>query len=197
MKNRLLVAGVLVLLLAVAGCGGSSSNNSVTPPTPTPTPPVKLGSLSLVAGNIGGGGTLDGQGTAARLGGASRSVADGAGNIYVTDQGNHTIRKISPSGEVTTFAGKAGQGGFVDGAADTARLYYPCDLVMDSKGNLLVLEVGGVRKITPAGIVSTFFAGADTAFQFNIANNLAIDKDDNVYVSDTGAHHIHKITAAG
>ncbi|WP_158568027.1 MULTISPECIES: NHL repeat-containing protein [unclassified Duganella] len=196
MKKRLLAAGALAMVLMVAACGGGSGSGAVTPPLPD-VPSVKLGSLSLLAGSIGGGGTLDGKGTAARFSFANRSVADSAGNIYVTDLGNHTVRKISPGGDVTTLAGKAGQSGSTDGAGDAARLSYPSDLVIDSKGNLLVLEPQSVRKITPAGNVSTLFASNNTAFQFSIANNLAIDKDDNVYVSDTGAHHIHKITPAG
>jgi lambda family phage minor tail protein L len=79
------------------------------------------------------------------------------GSIYVSDTGNHTIRKISPRGIVTTIAGKAGVTGTTDGEGSAARFNGPFALALDASGNLFVSDRGNnlLRKITPDGTVST------------------------------------------
>ncbi len=87
-----------------------------------------------------------------------RGIAlDAAGNIFVADTGSQQVLKIAPSGEVTTFAGKAGEAGYVNDIGGAARFTSPTDVAVDSLGNVYVSDFGNsvIRKITPAGAVST------------------------------------------
>jgi len=107
------------------------------------------------AGMPGASGNVDGIGSAARFGdpfydGPSGAAVDSAGNVYVADTPNSTIRKITPAGEVTTLAGSAPQQGSVDGTGSAARLFFPGGIAVDSAGNLYLADSGNstIRKIT-------------------------------------------------
>jgi DNA-binding beta-propeller fold protein YncE len=82
---------------------------------------------------------------------------DDLGNLYVADSGNHTIRKITPAGVMTTLAGSAGHGGTNDGVGGAARFASPLGVAADSAGNVYVADSRNntIRKITPAGAVTT------------------------------------------
>ena len=84
-------------------------------------------------------------------------AADSSNNLYVADSGNHTIRKITPAGLVSTLAGVAGSSGSSDGMGSAARFWDPTGLAIDGSGNLYVADTHNstVRLITPAGMVST------------------------------------------
>jgi hypothetical protein len=84
-------------------------------------------------------------------------AVDGAGNVFVSDTANATIRRITPAGVVTTVAGVLGVSGLADGAAASALFNQPRGLTVDANGNLLVADTGNavVRKISAAGVVST------------------------------------------
>lgn len=114
------------------------------------------GTVSTLAG-AGLPGTQDGTGKSARFGSPRGLAADAAGNVFVADTDNHTIRKITPQGVVTTFAGRAGDSGKVDGPAMTARFSGPRAIAVDGAGNLFVADSdnGAVRQITPDGTVTT------------------------------------------
>jgi sugar lactone lactonase YvrE len=116
--------------------------------------------------------------------------------LFVGDQNNHTIRKITPAGVVTTFAGAAGQAGYVDGPVAIARFNEPYFLAFDAAGNLYVSELGNhtIRKITPEGVVSTFAGGGG---QFNRPIGLAFDAAGNLYVADSAQHAIRIVTPGG
>lgn len=135
------------------------------------------------------------------------SVAvDGSNNVYVADAGNNVIRKITPGGTVSTFAG-TGVAGSTDGT-DTATFNSPLGVAVDQSGNIYVADYGNdiIRKITTAGVVSTIAGkvgvpgnadGADTATRFNLPESLAVDASGNIYVADNGNNEIRKITPAG
>ena len=110
-------------------------------------------------------GYVDGIGTAARFS-APRSIAFGPnGDLFVADSANHVIRRVTPQGLVSTFAGNTGQRGSSDGTGTSARFTNPTDLSFDSAGNLWVLERGDlasipvayVRRINPGAVVNTMF----------------------------------------
>jgi hypothetical protein len=91
--------------------------------------------IVTIAGQGGGPGTLDGTGDAARFDNVLGLVADKAGNLFAADASRHTIRKITPDGTVTTFAGRADEAGDVDGAAPDARLSNPGNMAIDPVSN--------------------------------------------------------------
>jgi streptogramin lyase len=132
-------------------------------------------------------GAVDGLGPAARFGllGPQGLAADAAGNTFVADPGNSTIRRITPQGQVSTFAGIPGQAGYRDGPG--ALFTRPYQLAIDAKGNLYVTEraANRIRRITPLGVVSTFMnAGLDNPA------GLAVDTAGNVYEADFGTQAI-------
>ena len=107
------LAAVAAAMIILATCGGGDSGNAV----PEPQPPT----LALFAGSQGGAGSADGLGAEARFGYPDGVATDSAGNVYVADSLNHTIRKITPAGAVSTLAGSAGVAGSADGVGAQAR----------------------------------------------------------------------------
>jgi hypothetical protein len=111
------------------------------------------GVVSTLAGLAGSFGNEDGTGSAARFLYPYGVATDSAGNVYVADTGNYTIRKITPAGVVTTLAGLAGTGGSEDGTGSAARFNYPYGIASDSADNLYVADTSNhsIRKgIRPA-----------------------------------------------
>src|ERR1043166_4471402 len=102
-------------------------------------------------------GSADGTGSGARFYNPEGVATDSWGNVYVADRNNHTIRKITPAGAVTTLAGLAGSLGSADGTGSDAQFYYPSGVATDSSGNVYVADSFNytIRKITPAGVVTT------------------------------------------
>ncbi len=156
---------------------------------------------TTLAGRAGVG-SEDGPRASARFNAPHGLAYDLAGNLYVADTGNHTIRKISADGQVTTFAGKAGQSGSSDGTNATARFNSPQGLAVDQAGNLYVADTGNhtVRKISPAGIVTTLGGqpgkagtadGPAGVSLFDTPTRLTVDATGNVYLSN---HGVRKIT---
>jgi sugar lactone lactonase YvrE len=157
------------------------------------------------------GGSADGTGTAAQFNGPRGLAADGAGNVYVTDTGNQTIRKIAPGGVVTTLAGTpGGGGGVVDGTGASARFFYPLAIAVDGAGNVYVEDDSTIRKIAPSGVVTTLAgtagvsgradgtgAAAQFTFDSGVVNRLAVDGAGTVYVLDRLNSTLRKITAGG
>ena len=165
------------------------------------------GNVTTLAG-AGTAGFSDGNGVGAFFSGPSGVAVDSNNNVYVADSGNHRIRKITPSGIVTTFAGGGfsgwGNGSFLDGIGTNARFNYPGGLAVDSVGNVYVSDTvnNRIRKISSSGVVSTLagsgntgsFDGIGELSSFNYPVGLAVDSFGNVYVSDTQNHRIRKIT---
>lgn len=162
-------------------------------------------SVVTLAGS-GQWGYAEGTGTAAMFDSPNDIARASDGTIYVADTFNHRIRKVTPAGVVTTFAG-SGTLGFLDGSATEAQFAYPTGLDFDSNGNLYVVDRQNqrIRKITPAGVVTTFAGsgemgtdnGDGTEATFYYPEGIAIADDDSVFVSDVLNQKIRKITPEG
>ena len=113
--------------------------------------------VTTIAGRVGEWGTRDGRGAIARFNNPQGLAVDAAGNVYVADRDNHTIRKITPEGMVSTEAGAAGSSGASDGRGPKARFFRPSGIAVDAAGNLFVSDTRNytIRRISPAGVVST------------------------------------------
>ncbi|MHB8519956.1 MAG: NHL domain-containing protein [Limisphaerales bacterium] len=166
------------------------------------------GMVTTVAGLAENAGSANGIGIGARFLHPSGVAVDGAGNIYVADRGNHTIRKVTPAGVVTTLAGLAGGSGRIDGTESAARFRNPRGVAVDSTGNVYVADTGNhmIRRVTPAGMVTTVAGlaekagsvdGPGGAAQFTGPCGVAVDSSGNVYVADTDNHTIRKIVPIG
>jgi sugar lactone lactonase YvrE len=170
---------------------------------------LATGEVTTIAGAAGTVGSVDGTGSAARFDSPDHLALDGAGNLYVADRLNATIRKVAlASGEVTTIAGAAGMHGSADGAGTSARLAEPDGLVFDGAGNLFFSDRGNtaVRKITLATSAVTTVAGSwgmsgstdgvGPAARFALPVGLASDGAGNLYVSDADSYAVRKIVLA-
>src|SRR5256885_1483488 len=100
-----------------------------------------------------GSGSADGTGSAAQFNYPHGVAVDSAGNVYVAD--STTIRKVTPPGVVTTLAGLAGTSGSADGTGSSARFIYAKSVTVDNVGNVYVADSDTIRKVTPAGVVTT------------------------------------------
>lgn len=112
------------------------------------------GVVTTLAGSSTGG-SADGTGRSAFFRFPSGIALDKTGNLYIADTDNATIRKLSPDGVVTTVAGASLLRGLVDGTGSAARFNSPKEIATDEAGNVLVIDTGTVRKITPSGAVTT------------------------------------------
>ena len=165
-----------------------------------------VGTVTTFAGGLQG--SADGTGADARFTDPIGVAVDGDGNVYVADNNNHTIRKITPAGVVTTLAGTAGSSGSADGTGADARFNSPSGVAVDGGGNVYVAEYSNhtIRKITPAGVVTTLVGAANESgfsdgrgpfARFYAPYGVAVDGDGNVYVADYANHAIRKVTPAG
>jgi uncharacterized repeat protein (TIGR01451 family) len=169
---------------------------------------TSAGVVTTLAGTTGVTGSADGTGSAAQFFYPFAVAVDGAGNVYVADTNNYTVRKITPAGVVTTLAGLAGNHDYRDGTGSNAGFGNLFGIAADSAGNVYVADntYSTVRKITPAGVVTTLAGtpgisgsadGTGSAARFNSPRGIAIDSAKNLYVSDQNNQTIRKITPAG
>jgi hypothetical protein len=166
------------------------------------------GVVTTLAGLAGSSGSTDGTGGAARFCYPWGVAVDSAGIVYVADWGNHTIRKVTADGVVTTLAGLAGSPGSADGTGSAARFYHPEGVAVDSAGIVYVADYDNetIRKVTPDGVVRTLAGqagswgsadGTGSAAQFNQPRGVAVDSTGNVYVADYDNDTVRKVTPDG
>ncbi|MBK8477073.1 MAG: SMP-30/gluconolactonase/LRE family protein [Opitutaceae bacterium] len=154
--------------------------------------------LSVFAGTVSPG-SADGNGAAARFNGPAGAAVDAAGNLYISDTGNGTIRKITPAGVVTTLAGSPGLWGSTDDTGSAARFSTPLHLAVDSSGTVFVADAanGALRKITAGGVVTTFDLSAARP-AINGLGGVAVTPDgQTVYFTDRGNNVVRRIVAGG
>ena len=169
---------------------------------------TSAGVVTTFAGTAGVVGAADGNGAVASFRAPSGLTIDTAGNLYVADSGNHTIRRITPTGDVTTVAGTAGTAGSADGTGNGAQFRSPQSIAIDGSGRLYVADTGNqtVRVVTSAGVVTTLAGTAGVAgaldgtgagASFSSPSGIAVDAAGNAYVGETGNLLVRRVTQAG
>jgi sugar lactone lactonase YvrE len=162
------------------------------------------GMVTTIAGS-GAKGNADGIGPTASFLGPQGVALDSAGNVYVADTGNSLIRKITPSGTVSTIAGD-GRQMIVDGVGRSASIGYPYNIAVDTSGNLFVTEPDAIRKILPDGTVTTFAGsagrqgradGTGAAALFYTPVGITVDHNGMLYVADFNNSLIRMIDQTG
>ncbi|WCT12615.1 hypothetical protein [Mucilaginibacter jinjuensis] len=162
--------------------------------------------VTTFVGN-GSGGFVNGTGTGAQLYNPLGMASDAAGNLYVADQFNHVIRKITPAGVVSTFCG-SGTNGHVDGPANIAQFSSPNAIAVDKSGNVYVTDQGSnlIIKITPDGTATTLagigapgYVNSSSPLKaaFNNMQGIAVDATGNVFVADVGNNRIREVNTKG
>ncbi|MCC8424483.1 hypothetical protein [Mucilaginibacter sp. UR6-11] len=154
---------------------------------------ITAGVVSTIAGNTIAG-FIDGTATKAEFYNPTATAVDAAGNVFVADRTNNLIRKITPAGVVSTFAGfQALNGyaqstvpGYLDGEPGASLFNYPVALTFDKSGNLYVADYknSAIRKITPAGVVSTFAGGLNFTTLVGHPTGLVFDANNNMFITD-------------
>jgi streptogramin lyase len=172
------------------------------------------GAVTTLAGFAGRSGSSDGTGSDARFNQPAGIALDAAGNLYVADAGNHTLRIVKPEGTnwvVTTLAGAAGNAGSADGVGTVARFNYPRSVTVDQAGNVYVADTTNntIRIAAPVAdswVVTTLAGtpgkigssdGTASMALFNRPSGVAVDSSGNAYVVDTGNGTLRVVTPAG
>ncbi|MFY7819085.1 MAG: MBG domain-containing protein [Akkermansiaceae bacterium] len=169
---------------------------------------VAGGGVNTLAGAVGLSGSTDANGTSARFNSPAGITVDAAKNVYISDTMNHTIRKITSTGVVTTIAGSPGVAGFFDATGSTARFQSPTGLVVDGSGNLYVCDSDNhcIRRITAGGVVTTIAGspgisgntnGTGNAARLNSPRGIAMDSQGVLFIADCGNHAIRRISSTG
>jgi sugar lactone lactonase YvrE len=169
---------------------------------------TSAGMVTTLAGLAGNEGSVDGTGSAARFAEPQGVALDSATNIYVADTFNNTVRRVTPSGSVTTRAGSPEFGGSADGIGSSARFNHPTGVAVDSATNVYVADTWNhtIRKMTPARLVTTIAGvagssgsvdGIGKAARFDRPSGMTVDSAGNLYVADTYNNSIRKLTPVG
>ncbi|MDB5142788.1 MAG: type sorting protein [Mucilaginibacter sp.] len=179
----------------------SPATNNLTAGTPftiTPTnsggavPATIYGQVTTVAG-AGSSGYVNATGTAAFFNTPEAIAGDANGNLYVADDHNNAIRKITPAGVVTTFAGSpTGAQGDVNGTGTAALFFHPDGIVVDGSGNVFISDGKNnkIKKITSAGVVTTIATVTGPA-------GLRLDGSGNLIVAEQGTSQIIQVAPNG
>ncbi|MFF4225094.1 RICIN domain-containing protein [Streptomyces abikoensis] len=169
------------------------------------------GSISTVAGaGVAGFSGDGGQATAARLNTPLGVAVDSTGTLYISDYGNHRVRKVTADGKISTVAGTGAAGFAGDGGpALSAQLRNPHGVAVDGAGSLYIADIGNhrVRKVAVDGSISTVAGagvagfsgdgGQATAARLNTPVGMVVDSTDSLYIADHGNHRVRKVAADG
>jgi sugar lactone lactonase YvrE len=169
------------------------------------------GMITTVAGNgLYGYSGDNGPAIQAKLNQPEGIFVDSSGNLYIADSSNYRIRKVDPSGIITTVAGSGERGDGGDGGSATeAKFWYPSDVTVDREGNLYIADWGNyvIRKVNRNGIITTVAGnrtkgyngndGPATQAQLDGPTSVAVDASGNLYIADSGNHRIRKVDKDG
>lgn len=201
MRLKLLGASMLTVLLAACGDHPPADDDDDNPPPPPPA------AISIVAGSATETGSADGTGTAARFNIPSGLTIDAAGNLYVVDRGNRTIRKITPGGVVTTLAGTAGASiASVDGTGGSARFADPVAIAIHpGNGTLYVTDQlrirslnGSTGQVATAAIVPVGNNVDGRSLNAVYPGAIAVDPQGNLFTTNSyGTRYQNPTTGAG
>lgn len=209
--DRPALATLKVRLIDVVFSGQGTASSIITAPGGfSRKGPINIigtpGALATTMAGDGTPGLVDGPIAQAEFQNPSAIALDAAGNVYVADTWNHSIRKMTPGGQVTTLAG-SGEAGYRDGLGKVAQFTAPSGLVVDRQGNVYVADTGNqrIRRISPDGSVKTvagtgdagFADGPEASAKFNLPSGITIDKTGNLYVADASNNRIRKIDSTG
>ncbi|HEY1983954.1 MAG TPA: hypothetical protein VGG85_01010 [Terracidiphilus sp.] len=162
-------------------------------------------SVAVVAGTVRTCGYIDGPGPQAAFCNPEQIALDSSGNLFVADQGNDLIRKVTfasdGSGTVTTFAGIQGQCGTNDGLGNLAQFCQPTGIALDSTGNVYVADTGNqtLRKIVidaDSPVIVSTLGPSGAPWLLDQPTALTIDHSGSIYIADTGAGTIYQIAFA-
>jgi DNA-binding beta-propeller fold protein YncE len=166
------------------------------------------GVVTTLAGS-GSGTFADGTGAGASFNSPYGVAVDASGNAFVADFWNYCIRRVTPAGVVTSFAGRCGQSGSgnpTDGTGTSARFGTVSGVAIDANGTLFMAESTNncIRKVTPGGVVTTlagsaegFADGTAAGAAFFSPSGIAVDASGNVFVCDTSNKRIRRVTPGG
>ncbi|MFC0253528.1 hypothetical protein [Massilia consociata] len=184
-RKRLKLVGASALMLLLSACGDHPPKDDKKDDKP---PPVQA-AISIVAGSATESGSRDATGTSARFDRPSGITIDTAGNLYVADRDNNTIRKITPAGVVTTLAGSVDAREIIDGVGGAARFLDPNAITIDSSGTLFVTDYLHIRSVGTGGqvnIVATLPTGTGDGRNTGalVPQGVAVDKRGNLYATN-------------
>ena len=186
---RVVIGAMLLILLAA--CGGNATTTGAVGDDSDGSVLI----VSTFAGKAGESGYANGQGSAAKFNNPRGIAVDNSGNVYVADSGNYVVRKITPSGNVSLFAGTPGGVGNENGPPGTAKFYVAHSLAVDASLNVYVADVvnQNVKKINAFGVVSSFAGRSDgqrgdddgplSEAQFDYPHSVVAGKDGTIYVA--------------
>ena len=169
------------------------------------------GIITTVAGNGQEGDSGDGgQAVKARLSIFFGIAVDVEGNLFIADSDNRSVRKVDKSGIITTMVGNGEWGyGGDGGQATEARLRHPEKVILDTADNLYIADSSGhcVRRVNKTGIITTVAGngkkgdggdgGKAVKARLNFSNDIAVDAEGNLYISDQDNHRVRKVNRAG
>jgi len=174
---------------------------------------VPSGIITTFAGTgVGGFGGDGGLATKSYLSFPNFVVADAVGNLYISDSGNYRVRKVSPSGTISTVAGNGSAGSSGDGGlATNASIDTPQGLAVDAAGNLFIASAAAgsatsganvVRKVAPNGTITTVAGdgksgysgdgGSATSAALTAPRGLAVDAAGDLFIADWGNNRIRR-----